>query len=269
MGDPARRWLTVLATAGLAVSLASCGPEKASHKADPHASRTGLEDRAWVLDPVASDVALNEGAAVSVLFDGETFGGVILCNSYGGDYSVDGITISVSEVISTLAGCGDGQLSEDVGALFNGTMRFEVSEDRLTLEGEAGELTLTFREIPPDDEVDQAAVEGSWTVHPIGGGPAAATTLTIAADGSYDASVGCAQYGGRWDVDRGRIAAPERFGALDDSCSSEGEPYVPSSDEPLVAAAIGGAHLRSVGGGLEVLDHSGAPVAILRPAAES
>lgn len=255
----------------LAVLPAGCRADSATEQAEAQKGADtdagGLEDRQWVLDDEATGVGLDANQAVTVLFETDSFRGFNVCNSFGGEHSIEGATITITEVMSTSVGC-NSQLSLDVNEVLSGTATFTVEDDRLTLTGDAGEMTLTFVELPPADDIDQAAVAGTWEVHPLDGGPPAEAAVTFTADGSYDVRVGCAEYGGRWEVDRGRIASPGAGLTNLESCypgdSVDGPG--PGADEMLVATALAGAHVRSADEGLEVLDRSGAPVAVLRPA---
>lgn len=113
---------------------------------------------------------------VTVLFEAGRFHGLNVCNSFGGEYSIEGSTITISETMSTAVGCADERLSDEVDEVLRGTATFTVDAGRMTLEGEPGEPTFVFIELPPDDAVDQTALAGTWDVYPATGeGPPAAT----------------------------------------------------------------------------------------------
>ena len=76
----------------------------------------------------------NTGASLTFGTDG-TIGGNMGCNSFGGDYKVDGETITFGQVASTLMAC-DEQIMQQESAVFNmfaNTATFKVEGSTLTL----------------------------------------------------------------------------------------------------------------------------------------
>ncbi|MFN8445887.1 MAG: META domain-containing protein [Caldilineaceae bacterium] len=69
------------------------------------------------------------------------------CNTYGGSYSVEGDTLALQQVVSTLMACADMTVTNQEQAYLQalGTVeRFELSGDSLTLWYDSGNSVLNF-----------------------------------------------------------------------------------------------------------------------------
>jgi heat shock protein HslJ len=103
-----------------------------------------LRDTVWQLDGmVDGEVASSVPASVPpvlVTFDGKRVTAGTGCNGAGGEYTVDGDTITVTPGPTTLMACaGDIMLVEHaVRAVLDGDVRFDITADRLTLEHPSG-----------------------------------------------------------------------------------------------------------------------------------
>ena len=78
--------------------------------------------------------------------DGQA-GGSGGCNSYGATYELQGDTLKITEVISTLMACADEQINQQETQFFNalqGATRLVVSGDSLTIFYEDGQNKLNF-----------------------------------------------------------------------------------------------------------------------------
>jgi heat shock protein HslJ len=77
-----------------------------------------LEGTAWRLDAIVEGAG-PDGSVSSVLgestleFDGERLGGHTGCNSFGGDYEVDGERLLTGQIEQTLIGCDDALASQE------------------------------------------------------------------------------------------------------------------------------------------------------------
>ncbi len=162
----------------------------------------------WVLDSYATGgdaiSSVIAGATVTVTFgpDGNV-GGNAGCNHYGGEYTLNGTTLSVSTLFSTLMYCETPGVMRQEAAfmthLANATS-FRVEGDRLTLTDAAGTDVLFFvqaEEIPP------APLAGTeWTLESYSSSGEsvssviAGTTVTavFSADGNVTGNAGCNSY---------------------------------------------------------------------------
>jgi heat shock protein HslJ len=72
--------------------------------------------------------------------------GTVGCNSFGGDYTIEGETITFSAINSTLMACADPIMQQEsavLGALVD-TVNFKVSGNTLTITSVDGSSALTF-----------------------------------------------------------------------------------------------------------------------------
>jgi heat shock protein HslJ len=89
-----------------------------------------------------------EGSSITLEFEEKgQLGGSGGCNSYGGTYEMQGNTLAIKSITSTLMACADGQITQQeqqyFGALQSAT-GFEISGDNLTILYEDGQSKLNF-----------------------------------------------------------------------------------------------------------------------------
>jgi heat shock protein HslJ len=77
--------------------------------------------------------------------DGELAGNVG-CNSFGGDYKVDGNQITFGSIISTLMACEDPIGAQEAAVLqtFSGTATYDLNGDTLTITSEDGTTSVVL-----------------------------------------------------------------------------------------------------------------------------
>ncbi|MCA9910775.1 MAG: META domain-containing protein, partial [Anaerolineae bacterium] len=101
------------------------------------------------MGPNGTETSVVADSTVTLEFsaDGQA-GGNTGCNSFGGDYTVDGETITFGELVSTLMACADidvmNQEQQYLAAL-NSADRFAVNGDQLTIWYDNDSSVLTFR----------------------------------------------------------------------------------------------------------------------------
>lgn len=139
MNKPALTILTLLITLGLFLS--SCGSQ---------ISPASLPGTSWKLvsyGPIGNQTPAASGIDTNLDFgkDG-TVNGNLGCNSFGGNYQVKGANIVFSMMISTMMACpGPGFTQEGIGLkIMNGTVRYTLAADQLTLYAASGGKTITF-----------------------------------------------------------------------------------------------------------------------------
>ena len=117
--------------------------------AEPDAKLVGP---VWTVDTIISGEAASsvpQGVIASLQFDEN--GGLTLntgCNDGGGKYTVDGGTITFSDLVTTEKACAGaaGQLEQAVVAVLSaGTVDYSIDANRLTLTAGAAGLGLTAR----------------------------------------------------------------------------------------------------------------------------
>ncbi len=94
--------------------------------------------------PVNDPVPVLPGSSITLSFglDGQ-LGGSGGCNQYGGNFVIQGQTLTVGSIASTLRACLDDGFNEQETTYFQlleGSHQVTLSEDRLTLSSEGGRL---------------------------------------------------------------------------------------------------------------------------------
>jgi heat shock protein HslJ len=96
-------------------------------------------------DALASPIA---GSSLTAKFDGKQVNGDDGCNSFGGDYTVDGDSITIGPLLSTLRACVDPAIDQQ-GTKYQQAIAlaktFAVTGDRLDLFREDGGFAVTFQ----------------------------------------------------------------------------------------------------------------------------
>lgn len=109
--------------------------------------RVGLTDRKWLLETIGSHPVGVKDAFVTFDEQERTAGGNSGCNVYGGTYSERNGSISITEIMSTMRACEEGDRMEVERGLLNGLRnadRYEIKAERLYLY-RGQDLLLTFR----------------------------------------------------------------------------------------------------------------------------
>ena len=142
------RWITfgalavVLAVAALLYARSSFGSGLFGGPA------ADLSNTSWSLVSMNGQ-APGAGQALTLEFDtGTQLTGNSGCNSYGAQYQINGSSISIDQLISTLRACVDQSLN-DQEALFQGALghaaQFSLSGNQLTLKNASGGEVLVFQ----------------------------------------------------------------------------------------------------------------------------
>ncbi len=125
--------------------------KKADGRDDDHDDdrEVRLEDRKWILEQIKNrqTFAPIEGAFLNFDARKGSAGGNTSCNAFGGSYSVRGERISVTEIISTMRACEEGNKMQVEREMLQGLRvanRFEIDGNRLRIYRN-NELLLTFR----------------------------------------------------------------------------------------------------------------------------
>lgn len=107
-----------------------------------------IEDRKWILESINGSTIPKVEQEASIVFDPEkgSAGGDTSCNSYGGEYKIDGNNISISGVISTMRACIEDERMKIERGFLDGIQqadRYEIKANKLMLY-HRGKLLLTF-----------------------------------------------------------------------------------------------------------------------------
>jgi heat shock protein HslJ len=195
-----KHWTLVLA--GLAtLALAACASARGS---------ASLEGTLWALESYQNaegetvDVLPNSGARAE--FENGEVSGTSGCNRFFGAYEVDGNSISIGPLGSTLMGCPDPLAQQEFGLMtsFQSAATYEISGDTLTLSNEDGEVVVTFV------ESESLSLTGTnWIANGVNNGRGGVQSIVIGneitavfgEEGSLSGSAGCNNYGGTYEVD--------------------------------------------------------------------
>lgn len=230
---------------------------------DTAGTRIPLEGTLWSLTSYTEggtrvDVP-DEVAATARFADGEVTGSGG-CNTYGGSFTVDGDTISIGPVRSTLKACMGPAMSVEAAyfAALEQTAAFRIDRSTLTLSDADGQALLTF------EETQEAALAGpTWQATGINNGAeavvsaleAAEVTAVFAEDGTVSGSSGCNTYGGSYTVDGSSIA----IGPLASTEMACSEPDgVMTQETQFLVAMERASEYRIDGSTLELRDDTGA-----------
>ncbi len=113
----------------------------------------GLQGTSWKLvsyGPIGNQTLAAKGINTSLDFgkDG-TVNGNLGCYSFSGNYQVTGGKIVFTKMISTMMACVCPQMTQEAMSLkvMNGTVRYTIAGNRLTLYVASGDSAITFFEV--------------------------------------------------------------------------------------------------------------------------
>jgi heat shock protein HslJ len=120
-----KRYLLLLLLAGLVLS--ACTSQEKSLKGSWTLIAHGPES--------SPNPAVKDSQATIIFNDDGTLSGNSGCNSFGGEYKVEGGQVTFNRLVSTLMACSDPLMSQE-GAVFqvlNGTVVYNRDGDTLTI----------------------------------------------------------------------------------------------------------------------------------------
>lgn len=168
----------------------------------------------WVLQSghgPAGTLSIPAGMRISLTFaDGQAGGQA--CNHYGGDYQLDGNTLTLSALSMTEMACQDDIMGAEAAyhAALADVIAVSRNGDTLVLRGDASELVYALQPPVPD----AALQDTSWVMESLYQGDAVASvqgeaTLFLGADGSFSGSTGCREFSGRYTVTGDQVMATD------------------------------------------------------------
>jgi heat shock protein HslJ len=107
----------------------------------------------WLLERIYAEPVI-EGSVVSAQFEHQNnttlISGLAGCNSYSGNYQVDGNQLTFGEIIATEMACQEPQgimqqEQQYLRALFEDITSYQLTDDKLLMQNEAGETILEYR----------------------------------------------------------------------------------------------------------------------------
>ncbi|WP_448337083.1 META domain-containing protein [Chloroflexus aurantiacus] len=110
---------------------------------------TDLTNRQWQLIEIEGQPPLPSEQALSMAFDSTgRISGFAGCNSFSGSYRVEGTTISISDVVTTLVACADDAVTTQemmFHQALQAATKYELNAGTLTLRDENGVVRLRFQ----------------------------------------------------------------------------------------------------------------------------
>lgn len=209
----------VLAVAGLV--LAACSPIQdtrgaaAPEEAAPaEAGAPALEGTNWLLESFASAdgqaTAALEGVQVTALFADGQVSGSAGCNNYSGGYTVDGSSLTVGPLVSTMMACIGPVMDQETAYLtaLQSAASYAIVDGTLQISDAAGQVVLTY-----GVQVLPTLTGTTWYATGVNNGRQAVVSLVagseitavFAEDGSLAGSAGCNNYFSSFTTDGDQI----------------------------------------------------------------
>lgn len=215
---------TALAAAVL-VALAACAspgdadaPDSPAAPDDPGSFADGTDGDWRLLEGVGPEgqLPIPDEASITLIVDGDSWGGTAACNSYGATVTVDGDQVSISGLAATEMACADVRLMDAEAAYLAALQAVDTiahEADRLVLMGPG--VTLAFGPVEPAAAASlvgtdwrlEALIDASVAGDDDDTTSAAASSvngdamLTVSDDGSVSGSTGCNRFMGDVEVD--------------------------------------------------------------------
>lgn len=242
---------TATLVVSLALILAACGGgDPNSQPGDPTGGWqlvSGLVDGQQI-NPIASH-------PVTIEFKDGRVGGTSACNSYGGEYTVEGSAVTIGEIAMTEMACFPENVmsleSQYLSAL-SAVGSFAVDDANLVLSGDGVELEFEPVEAPPTAEmlgtvwVLDGVVDGDSVSSVIG----ERATLEFFSDGSFLASTGCRNLAGNY------VETATGIKTTSMSTAGECEKELSQQDDSVVAV-LGGDYRAAIEENLMTLSAAG------------
>ncbi|WP_067075989.1 META domain-containing protein [Methanoculleus horonobensis] len=180
----------------------------------------GLAGTSWTLDSYLDEngtfVPVLPGTEVTAAFspDGKVTGSAG-CNGYGGDYQIDGTSLSVSSLVQTLKLClePEGIMEQEARFidLLGSAAGCRIEDDRLVITDAEGADVLVFVQdsfapvmLPGTSWKLASLTDENGTLTPIINGTA--VTAKFSLDRNVGGSAGCNSYGAGYTVDGANLA---------------------------------------------------------------
>jgi heat shock protein HslJ len=175
---------------------------------------SGLEGVNWRLDSYLSregeTACVLPDTQVNALFESGRVSGNAGCNSYGGQYMVDGNNLTISDVASTLMFCGENVSDQESSYLANlqSAKSYNISGNLLRIANFNGTVVLTYSVVQP------ASLTGTeWNMLSYNNGRGglvsalADTKITalFSEEGELTGSAGCNSYSTSYEVNDSTI----------------------------------------------------------------
>lgn len=127
--------------------LVACGGAPAGSAENTAAELEGTEWRLVEYGPADAPVASRPEPPITLTFEEDgRIGGSGGCNSYGGTYQLDGQSLTMGQIQSTLMACADAAVTQQESAYLaalGSATTLQLDGDELTMAYEGGQLRFT------------------------------------------------------------------------------------------------------------------------------
>jgi heat shock protein HslJ len=237
--------------------LSACGDDDDEPDDEDSTGMATLEGVPWVVSS-GIDVDGWEETGPSATFENGTVGGSGGCNQFGAEYTLDGDSLELGTITSTLMACPP-PANESERAYFASLEQvrgWRLDDNELVLVDGEGEELLRYRE---------ASLVGDWELTSYQTGtalqsPIPGTTITasFAEDGTLSGSGGCNTYSATYTTEAGEVTITEPVSTLMACLEPEG---VMDQESAYLAALTSAEKFRIDGGSLSLLRADGTIVA--------
>lgn len=232
-----------------------------SPPASPGTLRPTLEGTQWALQQLAVDAALTDiptdVAATLLLQDGQA-SGAAGCNTFSGEYTIDGDALTFGPMMSTMMICEDQKASTEASYLaeFPLVASYMVEGETLGLLDASGVPLMTFAAVMTQP------IAGSWVVTSYNSDrndmapPLTGSLLTavFGADGTIEGNSGCNHFSGPYTTDGDGIA----IGPLTSTRVACGSSELQDQEAQYLALLTASDKWSQEAGVLELIDTQGA-----------
>ena len=167
-------------------------------------TRVELEAEDWVLVRADSSLTTDDDSPVTLAFDDGRVSGTGPCNTYNGGLDLDGDSVEITGLASTLRACDDSimEAEDEFFAALEAVDTIEASDDELVLSNDQG-VKLTFRAFDAGEHL-----VGKWPIVNVATGNAIESVLidtdpsvTFRDDGTVILATGCNDGQAFWELD--------------------------------------------------------------------
>ena len=191
------------------------------------------------------------------LHDGQV-GGTAACNSYGGDYTLQGWSITFGMLAQTEMACEPGVMDAEQAFMSVLSSPRSLFRDGDTLQMTGDGVDLEFRLVPP---VEPAALVGTvWSLETIIQGETASSvrgepTLVLNEDGRFEGSTGCRTLTGMYQISGDELVITQMSadGDCPDDMATQDSQIISVIESPRIE--VDGDRLRLTAAGGEGLEY--------------
>jgi heat shock protein HslJ len=167
-------------------------------------TRVSIEAEDWLLVPTRSSLPGMDHYPVTLTVADDRVSGTAPCNTYRGDFRLDGDSVDISHVAATAKACRASVMGAETRYLASLTVvtRVHVTDDRLTLTNDHG-VRLKYRSFDATERLI-----GEWPIVNVTRGtaiegvvPGTDPSVTFHDDGNVTLATGCNTASGSWALD--------------------------------------------------------------------